>query len=178
VASLSLFGDSRRVIIETIADEFGEPRLTAELIPKKAWGTNLWSVLRESDWKRLRTPACEAANFRCVICGGVGTKGRIECHERWQVLEDACTQVLIGLVALCPECHQVKHIGRAIIHGRGEDAKYHLRRINEWTADQAARYLDLVFSLAQLRDLEENWYVDLSWLRQFNIFPKAHAGEA
>ncbi len=159
-------------LLEKIAEEFGEPRLSVELIPKKTWGVNLWSILRQSDWRRLRKPACEASGFRCAVCRGVGTKGRIECHERWDFVEWSCTQVLTGMIALCPECHQVKHIGRAIIHGRGDEAKHHLLTTNEWSTKQMARYLDLIFDLALLRDLEVRWYVDLSWLKQFNIQPR------
>jgi len=169
--TLSLFGDSRDVVRAEIAEEFGSPRLSVELIPKQTQGRNLWNVLSSRDWNRLRKSTYESARCRCEICDGVGAKWPVACHERWEFEEWSCTQCLIGLIALCPACHDVKHIGRAIDMGRRAGTTAHLRKINRWSKKRAERYLELTFALGHLRNLEERWYVDLSWLKQFHIQP-------
>ena len=55
---------------------FGSPRLTVELLPATTWGSNLRSVLRVSQWDKLRRGAYEAAQHRCEICGGAGNQYR------------------------------------------------------------------------------------------------------
>ncbi len=173
MGTLSLFGDDREVILAEIAEDFGSPRLSVELIPMQAWGSNLWTRLWPRDWNRLRKRTSESAGRRCEICSGVGKSWPVACHERWEFEEWSCTQYLIGLIALCPACHDVKHIGRAIAGGRRAEAIAHLRAINRWSRKRAERYLDLAFAVDDLRNLEERWYVDLwSWLKQFNIQPR------
>jgi hypothetical protein len=108
---------------------------------------------------------------RCEICGGIGAKWPVDCHERWAFEEWSCTQYLIGLIALCPACHDVKHIGRAIAGGRRVAATAHLCSINHWSKKRTEKYLKLMFAIGDLRNLEERWYVDLSWLKQFNMRP-------
>src|SRR5216684_8330314 len=169
--TLSLFGDNREVIRAEIADEFASPRLSVELLPKETWGSNLWSVLLPRDWNRLRKRTYESAQRRCEICGGVGAKWPVACHERWEFEEWSCTQYLVGLIALCPACHDVKHIARAMAMGRTAEATKHLCAINRWSRKRGERYLELTFALWDLRNLEDRWYVDLSWLKQFDIRP-------
>lgn len=171
VNTLSLFGDSRDVVRAEIREEFGSPRLSVELVPRDSSGKNLWNVLRPRDWNRLRKRTYELAQHRCEVCDGVGAKYAVACHERWEFEEWSCTQYLLGLIALCPACHDVKHIGRAIDMGRRVPATAHLRDVNRWSRKQAERYLELTFALSHLRNLEERWYVDLSWLKQFHIQP-------
>jgi len=175
MSTLLLFGDSREVILAEIAEGFegfGSPRLTVELVPTNTWGSNPWSVLRSSHWNRLPRRTYEAAQHRCEVCGGIGAKWPVACHERWEFEDWSCTQCLSGLIALCPACHDVKHIGRAMLMGRGDEATAHLRTVNAWSPEQVDGYLALAFGLWKLRTLEEKWYVDLSWLKQFNIQPQ------
>src|SRR5437879_1782771 len=155
--TLSLFGDNREVILAEIAEEFGSPRLSVDVVPKQAWGRNLWRVLWPRDWNRLRKSAYESADYRCDICGGAGSKWPVACHERWEFEEWSCTQYLIGLTALCPACHDVKHIGRAIAGGRRAEATAHLCEINRWSRKRAKKYLELTFAVENLRNLEERW---------------------
>jgi len=165
---------TRQVILEEIAESFGSPLLTIELIPKSSWCHNLWSQLDSRDWGRLKVTTSEAAQHRCEVCGGVGSKYPVDCHERWEFEEWSCTQSLVGLIALCPACHSVKHLGRSMNHGLGDDAKAHLRAINKWSTKKTEDYVALAFNLWEVRSLEK-WYVDLSWLKQFRITPKKWA---
>jgi hypothetical protein len=166
--------DSPDAVITEIERTVGSPRLSVELVPAATWGSNLRSALRPSDWNRLRKSTYEAANRRCEVCGGQGRQHPVECHERWQFDDTICRQPLIGLIALCPECHDVKHFGRAEAHGRGPMALLHLSEVNRWPIDKAQRYLKLVFALWTLRT-KRPWQLDLSWLAQFGISVRGSA---
>jgi hypothetical protein len=56
---------------------------------------------------------------RCEICGGRGPEHPVECHERWRYNDLIRTQTLVRMIALCPACHQVKHVGLANVRGKG-----------------------------------------------------------
>jgi 5-methylcytosine-specific restriction endonuclease McrA len=77
----------------------------------------------------LRKRTYRQANYRCQVCGGRGSKHPVECHEIWHYDDENKIQKLMGLIALCPSCHQVKHIGLAQIQGKGEEANRHLALI-------------------------------------------------
>ncbi len=164
--------DTVNGVLEELTRGFGAPRLTVELLPSSTWGSNLRSALRVSHWDKLRRGAYAAANYRCEICGGVGHQYRVACHERWEFDDAQSCQRLVGLIALCPACHDVKHFGRANENGRGPDATLHLCEVNDWSIGDANRYLELHFALWKLRTRKE-WCLDLTWLAQFGIVPKA-----
>ncbi|NBR00667.1 MAG: HNH endonuclease [Actinobacteria bacterium] len=137
--------------------------LTLDLVPSSTWYDNLRSRLRPSEWDRLRKATYAAAGNKCEVCGGNGRRHPVECHERWTYDEDARVQRLVGLVALCPACHEVKHFGRAQSVGRGAPALAHLMRVNRWTEDQALDHIEDSFRVWQRRSAIE-WTLDLSWL--------------
>jgi hypothetical protein len=87
----------------------------------------------------------------------------VECHERWAYDEVRGTQTLLGLIALCPDCHRVKHFGLARVKGEQELAGRHLMRVNGWTRQQAHEYVQAAFALWEHRSRRE-WQVDLGWL--------------
>jgi len=129
--------------------------LTIELVPATSWGANLRSVLPKEDWDRLRKSTCRATGYRCEICRERGPAHPVECHERWKYDDAAGVQRLVGLVALCPSCYAVKHLGA--------EALVKLMRLNNWTAAVAREYVDLVFEIWEMRSAVE-WRLDLSWL--------------
>ncbi|AKJ73572.1 hypothetical protein SP39_1 [Salmonella phage 39] len=87
------------------------------MVPKTAWFTNLRSHLSKSNWDVVRKKCYAKANYKCEICGGKGTKHPVECHEIWDFGNGKIT--LKGLIALCPSCHEVKHIGWLVSVQRG-----------------------------------------------------------
>jgi 5-methylcytosine-specific restriction endonuclease McrA len=152
---------------------FSDAPLIVELVPATAWCKNLRSVLSTADWDRLRKDTYRRAAYRCEICGEQGPTHPVECHERWQYDDSRRLQRLLGLVALCPGCHHVKHLGRSYVTGDADAALTRLARINGWTAAQVATYVDLVFSIWSLRS-DVEWRLDLSWLDSIGMTaPKA-----
>lgn len=93
-----------------------------DLLPSSAWGRNLRSLLPRPAWDRLRRWAYARAGGVCEHCAQTGhEQGRrhaLEAHEIWDVCADARTVTLAGIVALCPLCHAVAHLGRTLTQGR------------------------------------------------------------
>jgi 5-methylcytosine-specific restriction endonuclease McrA len=144
----------------------GGPRLTIELVPKTCWFSNVRNHVSDQEWKAIsRQVSCGALN-RCQICSGRSPTGaRVECHEVFSYHEEARTQKLVSLVALCRPCHLVKHIGWAQIKGHEPAALVQLAAVNGWTPEQCADYVDEAFALWRKRS-ENQWNVDLSFIEE------------
>lgn len=142
--------------------------LTIELVPKTSWGDNLRSRLAQKDWNRLRKMQYREAMYRCEICGEVGRNHPIECHETWEYDEVRRIQKLTGLIALCPDCHRVKHFGFAAYKGKKEQALRHLMRVNGWDRKTAIFYVVAAFERHRERS-RGPWILDLQWLKDRGV---------
>ena len=149
-----------------------QPRLTIELVPKTTWFSNVRSMVSRQDWDFLRRNSYKKANYLCEVCGGVGNHHPVECHEIWQYDDNKHIQKLLGLISLCPLCHEVKHIGLANIRGRIDTVKRHLAKVNAWTEQETNDYVAEQFDVWMDRSLYE-WKVDLTWLDEQSIKYKA-----
>ena len=143
-------------------------KLLVELVPLSTWGWNLRSELTRAEWDRLRKATYERAENRCEVCGGRGRKHPVECHERWEYDDTNRVQKLVGLEALCPYCHEVRHIGRAISVGNGDRAMIHLDRVNGWPPEQTAEHVAQAFATWRERS-KHAWTLDLSWLHDAKV---------
>lgn len=154
-----------------------EPRLTIELVPRSTWYINVRSEVSKENWDRLRRETYRTANYRCEICGGRGPKWPVECHEIWEFDLDKKRQILTGLSALCPDCHQAKHYGRTRVFGREQEAFQHLMAINRWTCLEAEKHV--LSAMEQWAERSEfQWTIDFSWLREKGIDIPSRAGGA
>ena len=142
--------------------------LTVELVPSTCWFSNVRDHLSRKTWDFLRKSIYKQANYRCEVCGGRGDKWAVECHEIWYYDDLNYIQTLSGLTALCPSCHQVKHIGLAGLRGYGKRAEAHLAKINGWTREKTDTYLKTVWDTWQERS-SHDWSLDLSWLNRYGI---------
>jgi len=139
-------------------------KLTIELVPSTAWFDNVRSNIDSFAWNKLKKNIAHKAKYRCAICGGHGDKWPVECHEIWQYDDQKYLQKLIGLIALCPACHAVKHLGHTNIIGKADEAINHLATINQWSHDEAVNYVNEQFQIWEERS-KHNWELDLSWLK-------------
>lgn len=92
-------------------------KLAIELLPESSWGRNLRDVISPYRWQKLSQAIQKNADYKCEICGrkkGGGEITRLNCHEVWEFDEVSKVQRLIGLQALCFECHCGKHIGYSL----------------------------------------------------------------
>jgi hypothetical protein len=146
------------------------PRLTIELVPQTCWFSNVRDQVSRTDWDRIRSQVYAHAGRRCETCGGRGRKHPVECHEVWEYDETARVQLLVRMVALCPSCHEVKHMGLAGLKGRGEQASAHLAEVNGWTPQVTARYITQAFAVWEERS-DRMWSLDVSALATYGIDP-------
>jgi len=143
-------------------------KLTAELVPKTAWYSNVRSNVPKAEWDRLRHIVYEQAGHVCEICGGVGKKHPVECHEVWEYDDETHIQKLVKMIALCPACHSVKHLGRAQAVGIYREAMAQLMKVNDWDYTTAQSYARKVFAQWSSRSKHE-WKLDLSGLNEYAI---------
>lgn len=148
------------------------PRLTIELVPQTCWFSNVRSEVSSEAWGKLKRMTFQRANYQCEICSARGSQWPVECHEIWNYDDQTHRQTLVGLIALCPACHEVKHMGLANVRGRGSIAAQHLANINGWTREQADKYIALQFEVWKKRS-KHTWKLDIRWLEQFDIHVQA-----
>lgn len=139
--------------------------LTIELVPSSVWYVNLRSELSKAEWDHVRKACYKKAGYECEICGGKGPKWPVECHEIWEFNDEEKTQTLKGVIALCPDCHKVKHIGLAGKRGEGVKAQEHLAKVNGWSVKDARKYIRLAFEVWEERS-HHDWALDISWIQQ------------
>jgi 5-methylcytosine-specific restriction endonuclease McrA len=144
-------------------------KLKIELIPKTSHGFNARKILTKKEWDEIRKLIYEQANHKCEICGQTGLEQgyshKVECHEIWKFNKKEKIQKLVGLIALCPLCHGVKHIGRSILFSKEKETVKQLKTVNKWTKQQAIKYITESFE--KCKKLSQHiWKLDLSILKK------------
>lgn len=142
--------------------------LSVELVPRTCWFTNVRSHVSAEEWGRLKRITYRRAGYRCEVCGGRGPDWPVECHEIFEYDDERLVQRLAGLVALCPACHEVKHIGLATARGRASAATDQLAAVNDWTVASAEEYVEECFAVWERRSSHE-WRLDLSLLHDYGV---------
>jgi len=149
-----------------------QPRLSIEMVPQTAWFKNVRSAVRPRDWDNIRRKVYQRASFCCQICGGQGSRHPVEAHEIWDYDDENHVQKLDRVIALCPACHRVKHMGFSRSQGLEAEAELHLARVNGWTLKQARTYIDQSFTQWTKRS-QVNWTMDMEHLEdEYGIKPK------
>jgi 5-methylcytosine-specific restriction endonuclease McrA len=157
-------------------DSAPAPRLTIELVPSTCWYSNVRSEASQADWNVIRRAAYRAAGYRCEVCGRRGPQHPVECHESWHYDERQLVQRLERMIALCPACHQVKHLGHANTTAHGPQARAHLADVNGWSPQQTDRYIAEAFATWQRRSRNE-WQLDITALADYGVGTAASGGE-
>ncbi|MBE7086616.1 MAG: HNH endonuclease [Clostridiales bacterium] len=136
-------------------------KLYFEMVPEECWFSNLRSVLKPEDWDIVRRDAYKRAGYRCCICGA---KGKLEAHEKWSYNEEKALQKLEDVLALCHECHEVVHISRTQLFGRGMDAMTHFMQVNGCSQMEFHEALGQANEEYKKRNKIEGWVTDVTWL--------------
>ena len=143
-------------------------KLTFELVPEECWYSNLRSILKPKDWDIVRRDAYARANGRCSICNQ--RTNRLEAHEKWSYDEENALQKLEDVVALCHRCHEVKHISRTQLIGRGMEAMEQFMRVNKCSQMDYHAALGQANEEYLRRNRVVGWVTDISWLKdKFDI---------
>ena len=142
-------------------------KLNFELVPDGCWGYNLRSALKKEGWDAIRKTVYARAGGRCTVCGA--SSSRLEAHEVWSysVYGGMGVQKLEDVVALCPACHAVVHIGRTQLKGDIRAAEEHFMRVNGVTYAEYRKALgEANKKHSELNRIGE-WSFDLSKLKEF-----------
>lgn len=108
-------------------------KLSIELIPSTSWGNNLRKLVKPFMWTKIRNEVLEKFGGTCAICKSIGT---LDCHEVWEYDDEKHIQKLIGFLALCKDCHDLKHIGFASLQNgksKYERLVHHFMKVNKCT---------------------------------------------
>lgn len=140
-------------------------KLDFELIPDGCWGSNLRTVLPPEMWNAIRKDAYARAGGKCAICGDMT---RLEAHERWSYDEERGIQKLEDVIAVCPLCHAVIHIGRTQLKGDERAACAHYMKVNGVGYAEYLHALGEANKVHARRNRVPEWTLDLGWLRRFS----------
>lgn len=143
-------------------------KLTIELVPQTCWLSNVRAIVTKKQWDIIKSQVASKAWNVCQICGGVGPKHPVECHEIWHYDDQKLIQKLDGMIALCPDCHMVKHMGLARVNGKEELAIKHFMKINSLKKTEAEKYINAAFQLWAKRSAKQ-WVLDISCLQEYGI---------
>lgn len=138
-------------------------RLPIELVPTSCWYTNVRSNVSGATWARIQRQVAEQAAHRCEICGRQGVGHPVEAHEVWAYDDSLHIQRLMRLIALCPDCHGVKHFGRGLAQGSQRRLLAWFAHVNGLSAVQAVNIVIAAFNEQRQRSAS-SWSLDLSVL--------------
>lgn len=140
-------------------------KLNFELVPDGCWYSNLRTILSKKQWDFVRKDAIIRSNGKCAICGS--KPKRLEGHERWEYDEVNHVQILKDVIAVCPDCHMVIHIGRTQLLGNEERAERHFMKVNGCSYSDYRKALGIANEDHQRRNKISEWALDLNWLKRF-----------
>ncbi len=89
-----------------------ELNLSIELVPQTIWYSSLRNKIQKEEWDKIRKKSYADSGHKCTICK---SEGRLNCHEIWEYDDKKHIQKLKGFIALCDNCHMIKHFGFASI---------------------------------------------------------------
>jgi hypothetical protein len=145
-------------------------KLTIELVPESSFYNNVRSAVSTVEWDIIKKKCYKKAGYKCEICGDTGInqgkKYPVECHEIWEYDDKFHIQTLKGFIALCPQCHQVKHVGFARINGKEPEVIRQLMKVNKMTSTMADNYIIESFKIWEKRS-DKQWKVDISYLDSY-----------
>ena len=138
-------------------------KLEIELVPETAWYSNLRKRISKREWDKIRKQCYADANHKCAICGA---GGRLNCHEIWEYDDKKHVQKLKGFIALCDDCHMIKHIGFAEIQAsKGlldmDKLVEHFMKVNGVDKKTFYRHREEAFKVWKERSQHE-WTTDFS----------------
>jgi hypothetical protein len=145
--------------------------LAVELVPATSWYRNVRSQVSLGTWDALQRVTFAAAGNRCEICSGVGPTHPVECHEVWNYDDRMRLQTLTRLIALCPRCHRVKHLGFTLARARPdrvEEALAWLCHVNGVSPDIGLSHVRSVFAQYQARS-QHTYQLDVGFLRRVGV---------
>lgn len=142
--------------------------LTIELVPKSSWINNVRSITTSIQWDLIKKSVYSEAWYICQICKDVGPNHPVEAHEIWSYDDKTLIQKLEGMIALCPNCHMVKHIGLAQLNNKMDKAIIHFMKVNNINKKTALLHIKYAFESWKQRSTKR-WKLDISYLKKYGF---------
>lgn len=143
--------------------------LKIDLVPRTSFYDNLRKVVTKEVWDKLRKQTYSKYKVTCGICGVKGVV--LDCHEIWSYDEAMTIQKLDGLIALCKQCHQIKHYGYSnILAQQGKldlvVLNKHFMKVNKCSEEVLNNHIDKSFEVWRKRS-EKQWTINLGEYEQY-----------
>lgn len=139
--------------------------LDFELVPDGCWYSNLRSILPPEMWSIVRKEAIARAGGKCAVCHT--PTNYFEAHEVWSYDVKTKTQKLEDVIAICRDCHAVKHIGRTQLKGDEDRAIKHFLTVNGCLYADYRKALGKANERHRELNKVDEWKLDLSYLKKF-----------
>lgn len=150
-------------------DAFKDVPLRLDLAPKTCQYSNLISQISGSDWTELRKEVYYHSEYRCEICGGIGDKWPVECHEHWEYDDVKKIQTLKGFYCLCPLCHLAKHLGRAYYMRCQTVVFEHIQKVNQFSRVKLDKFISYEMNKQKFREGYGEWKLNIDILKNTKI---------
>lgn len=144
-----------------------------DLIPESSWGASLKNLLTKPSWESLRQASFEKHGGACILCG---FERFLACHELWEYQEPFGheksafgLQKLVDIVPLCEACHDVYHIGYAVMKEREKAVLHRWKGLNRWDTDEFRFGFNLMADRWRRRNTY-SWALDLSFVSGTTLF--------
>jgi hypothetical protein len=170
--SLSCYVEKGRFDAERLKPWLPTFDVRPDPLPGSSWYDNVRSAVSQDEWRRLKKATYECYGHRCACCGDRGPEWPVECHEVFSFDDRRGVQRLEHLVALCPPCHEVNHIGLASTRGRFDVAISHMMAVTGRSRNSCRREAVESMRLANVRS-RRKWTVDLSYVKTLAPAPPA-----
>lgn len=156
--------------------------LRMEIVPQTCWYFNLRKLFTVTKWGEVRNIAYAEYFYTCPFCKEKfwdtsyneftdeiknPTGGGLHAHEIWVYDDDNHVQSLEGIVALCPTCHNIKHMFRTLKmveegneHIHYDDIVKQFCEVNSISPDEYEKILEFEMTLFYERSKHE-WVCDI-----------------
>ena len=138
-------------------------KLKIDLVPSTAWYSNLRNKIPKEEWDKIRKQSYADSNHKCAICDA---DEKLNCHEIWEYDDKKHIQKLKGFIALCDDCHMIKHIGFAGIQAsKGlldmNKLVEHFMKINSINREEFDKHHEESFKVWRERS-KNKWTIELA----------------
>lgn len=139
---------------EWVTTQQSDLPLLPDPVPETCWWTSVQANVPDEIWENIARRVYKDWDYHCSICGGREPEHPVEAHEEWYyyVQDGYFVQRLQRIIALCPSCHLVKHIGFARTQDRYNETIQHMAAVNKVSTEIAAEATYQAFKLWEQRN--------------------------
>lgn len=139
-----------------------------QLIPPRAFGQKVKTVVGDYTWQKISKKVREDANYTCAYCGEYHPeKWGTDAHEEWDWDFETGTQKLKAIKCVCKKCHMTVHPGANKYFDRFdfEDIIKNFCKINKCEEDFCANAL-------KISRVYQNYLNQKDWKLEENLAKK------